>query len=334
MSKAKTMTNASSSQFQVPLTRLAHQEAQQFYYEHKNPQKAKQVYLNCLAVYAVEYYLKCLGIQTNKQQSDSFQLIPQTLSNIADLELEEGKKIECRPVLPNQNTCLIPAETWEDRLGYVAVQLNKALTQATLIGFLETVNCQEDEEVLLSKFEPMNKLIEKVTSLENSTSPTREKPAIFQLTPSSPIMQITQWLQEETQQEWQKLKTLINPQLLEVAVRSGQNLSMLNEAKWVELGKPIQLTALSEPLILGIAFQTMEQSELNISVELYPNLNEKYLPTGLEMQILDENQQLAMQAMTKENNPYLRFSLLAELGDRFSAKITFKEVSFVQEFMV
>lgn len=326
MSKPKTMINASSSQFQVPLTRLAHQEAQQIYHQQKNPQKAKQVYLNCLAFYAVDYYLKCLGIKTNKQQSDSFQLIHQTLSNIADLELEEGRKIECRPVLPNQNTCLIPPETWEDRLGYVAVQLNEALTQATLIGFLETVNCQEDEAVLLSKFEPMDKLIEKVTFL---------KPQLSTLSsPSSSIMQITQWLQEQTEQEWQKLKTLINPQLLEVAVRSGQNLSMLNQAKWVELGKPIQLTALGEPLILGIAFQTMEQSELNISVELYPSLTEKYLPTGLEMQILDENQQPAMQAMTKKNNPYLRFYLLAELGDLFSAKITLKEVSFVQEFMV
>ena len=57
--------------FTVPLSFEAHSIAQHFQRQQSPTQKAKQVYLNTLAVYAVDFYLRCLGFELNPEQSDS-----------------------------------------------------------------------------------------------------------------------------------------------------------------------------------------------------------------------------------------------------------------------
>src|SRR4028119_1342757 len=96
--------------FTVPLTLEAHRIAQQFHKHQSNPKKAKQVYLNTLAVYAVNFYLNCLGIETAHSASDSWNPAMRTLANIADLEVRDLGKLECRPVLPEAKICDVPPE--------------------------------------------------------------------------------------------------------------------------------------------------------------------------------------------------------------------------------
>jgi hypothetical protein len=295
-----------SLSFSIPLTRLAHQEAQQLYQGQKNPKKAKAIYLNCLAVYAVDYYLNCLAISTNKSKDSHKLKIYQTLANMATLEIINHGKIECRPVLPDKQSCYIPAETWQDRIGYVAVQLNQSLTEAQLIGFLETVNT---EDVELSTFQSLDKLWEKLSP--------------------SPLTCLGQWLQEKIEQEWQELSNLMNPQIYEVAVRNTQN-----STQWIEKGKLIQLSSLSESLVLGIAIKLTEDLPLTVSIEVYPDETKEHLPVGIQMQILDESETPVMQAVSQEENPYLRFRFQANQGDQFCAKITFRSDSFQETFVI
>ena len=74
--------------FTVLLTLSAHSRAKEFGYHQSDPQKAQQVYHNTLAVYAVNYYLRCLEFETNLEASDSYNLVMQTLMDIADLEVK------------------------------------------------------------------------------------------------------------------------------------------------------------------------------------------------------------------------------------------------------
>ncbi|GBF82019.1 DUF1822 family protein [Aphanothece sacrum] len=311
------------SGFPVFLNAMAYEIAEEFYRQQSNPEKAKEVYLNTLAVYAVDYYLNCLNIETDLEASDSWDIVMQTLSNVADLVIKDYGRIECRIVLPDADTCSIPGEVWSDRIGYVAVQLNQELTEAKLIGFLETVNT---EEVILSNFQPIEELIDKLSQPIGGTIT------------SGVVTQITQFLtvqklSHKIVDNWRELTSLINPQL-QVAVRTRNNLVFPKQSEWIEKGKNIKLSSLREPLILGFAFQPTEGRELIISIELYPFSGHKYLPQGIEMQILDETGKSLMQANTNEISPYLRFSFLANIGDSFSAKITFEGVFFVENFMV
>ncbi|MGK7933404.1 MAG: DUF1822 family protein [Microcystaceae cyanobacterium] len=296
------------SSFSVPLTRLAHQAAQQFYQGQKHPQKAKETYLNCLAVYAVDYYLSCLSIPTSKSKDIKQLPIYQTLANLAELEVLNQGKLECRPVLPNHKTCYIPAETWQDRIGYVAVQFNQSLTEAQIIGFLESVN---SEKVDLSAFQSLDKLWEKLAP--------------------SPLTCLGQWLQEIITQEWQELSELVNPKISPVAVRYSPE---SDATKWIEKGKLIQLPSLSKPLVLGVAVKLTEDLPMTVSIDVYPDKTQDHLPKGVKMQILDESETPIMQAISQESNPYLRFLFKASEGDQVFAEVTYQSDSCQEKFII
>ncbi|WP_414582277.1 DUF1822 family protein [Scytonema sp. PCC 10023] len=80
--------------FTVTLTLSAHSKAKQFARHQSNPQKAKQVYNNTLAVSAVNFYLQCLGFETDLEKSDSWNPAMQSLMDVADLEVKALGKLE------------------------------------------------------------------------------------------------------------------------------------------------------------------------------------------------------------------------------------------------
>ena len=132
-------THCPATTFTVLVTNRFHQVAQQFYKHYSDSQKAKQVYLNTLSVQAVRFYLTCLGIETNLEKSSSWDPVVQMLSNAADLWVADLGRLECCPGLPDQNNLKISEEAWDDRIGYLFVQFNQSLTEATLLGFLPQV---------------------------------------------------------------------------------------------------------------------------------------------------------------------------------------------------
>lgn len=163
------MTYTNRSMFTVPLTSKAYKLAKSFKSQYENSTKAQQVYLNTLAVYAVETYCECLGIETDLENSDSLNPVMQPLMNIADLEIEGIGKIECRPVLPEDEFCYIPVDTWENRIGYIVVEIDELSREATLLGFYPPVNALEMmEEISLDSFLPLESFIDYLNRLESA----------------------------------------------------------------------------------------------------------------------------------------------------------------------
>ncbi|MFB2891612.1 DUF1822 family protein [Aerosakkonemataceae cyanobacterium BLCC-F50] len=163
------MTYTSCSMFTVPLTSKAYKLAKSFQSQYENPAKATQVYLNTLAVYAVNTYCQCLSIETNLEASESLNPVMQSLMNIADLEIEGIGKLECRPVLPEDEDCFISAETWSNRLGYVAVEINDSSREATLLGFyLPAYTLEMRERIYLKDFQPLETLLDYLDRLKSA----------------------------------------------------------------------------------------------------------------------------------------------------------------------
>ncbi|NEO43641.1 MAG: DUF1822 family protein [Moorea sp. SIO4A3] len=127
----------------VRLPEAAHQLAEKRCQQQSNLEKAEQVYLNTLAVYAVNEYLQGLGFETDLESSDSQNSIMQTFLDVADLVVKNYGKLECKSVSPDAEFVYLPEEVWQDRMGYIAVQLNDSLTEAKLLGFLENVATNE-----------------------------------------------------------------------------------------------------------------------------------------------------------------------------------------------
>lgn len=329
----------------IPLTLAAHRRAQQFYQQHPDPPKAKQVYLNTLAIEAVRTYLSWLGIVSNPQASDSWNPIVQTLADIADLELPGQGKLECRPVLPEQTTFYIPPETNADRIGYLPVRLDAKLETATLLGFMPSASISPDtQEVSLTSLQSLDLLFDSLTPSNSS----------------SQLTHLSEWLEGAATSGWQAIETLLGPQpafsfrgmelsdqttnlvirgkLLELTplVDRFNKAPLLDDAQGSEASSTdasalSQYAACRVALIVSIAPSDMLQS--SIWVKLCPIGGSYHLPEDLEIRILDDQEEVVMEAQSRQTD-MLQLNFRGMLNEQFSVEVALNDVSLVEKFVI
>lgn len=308
----------------VSLLEPAHEIADKFCQCHSNLQKAEQVYLNTLAVYAVNYYLQCLGFETDWTQSDSWDSMMQTFLDVADLVVKNYGKLECRPVLPDAEMVYVPEEVWQGRIGYVAVQLDESLQEATLLGFAETVLTQE---LALSELRSLEELPQYLS----------------QFKPPQPIKEqvnLSQWLHSVFETGWETLEAIFAPPQAELAFNI-RSLSSVNvgtseiSTKAVKRGKRLDLEqhGKSEQVVVLVGLTPTSSPELDISVEVCPIGEQPYLPPELQVMILNERGKSVLQAEAG-NSESIEFQFSGEPGESFSVKVSLGDFSITEEFLI
>jgi hypothetical protein len=136
----------------IPLTEEAHQQAQKFASVQPNIEKKKQVYLNTLAVFAVNRYLKWIQIETDLEGSDSYNLAVNSFFNASDLELPNIGKLICIPVLPDQAGITTPEILANDAIAYIPVRFKNVLDEVDLLGYRPITNPDEPPEIIDLEF--------------------------------------------------------------------------------------------------------------------------------------------------------------------------------------
>lgn len=145
----------------------AHQVAHKFGRKQDSQEKAKKVYLNSLAVYAVSLFLEEISFETNLNQGESWNPFAIAFHDVADLVIPNLGKLECRPVLPGETVINLPPEARENRIGYVAVQFHEQLSEAQLLGFCRALNPENPlQQIHISELEPIENLIDYLYHLE------------------------------------------------------------------------------------------------------------------------------------------------------------------------
>lgn len=315
-----------SSSLTIPLVPLDHQQARKFWEKHRNPKKAKQVYLNTLAVCAVRTYLTALDLKSDLKTSDSWDINLQILSDTADLTIAGYGKIECRPVLPDSSTCKIPFEVREDRLGYIPVQFNRELSEAKLLGFAPHIP-SDREELPLASFEPLELLWDYLQPIPEEIPPPR----------SAGIVCLSRWFEEAIDAGWETIETLIgSPKTLATNFRraalSNQNKPVRGNE--IKRGKLFDLERADERIALFVGFeQPSLEKEWDISIEVASIGTQPHLPDDLQLFLLDEKGRSIMQAEARSSEG-LEFHFSGELGERFSIKIVLGEVSVTECFLI
>lgn len=305
----------------VPLTLMSHSQAQLFYQRYaKDPHKAKQVYLNTLAVEAVRTYLGWLGIHSDLQASSSWDPIVQALADVADLELPGQGKLECRPVLPGATTCYIPPETYADRIGYLPVLFDNSLETATLLGFASGASVGiETEEILLSQLQPVTSLLNLLKPLASEVERVAGKPTY-----------LGKWLQGTITSSWQAVETLLGPQPMFSFRNSGPtNLAAITDA--VVRSKLLELKSHRAVLAVGIAPGDALQSD--IWVKLCPVKGDRYLPEAVEIRILDDQGAVVMEAQSRQTD-MLQLNFRGMLNEQFTVEVALSNVSLVERFVI
>ena len=205
----------------VALSSEAHSLAQKYSQQHHRLEKAKQVYLNTLAVYAVDFFFQILGFEIDYENSDSHNPLLQKFMDVADLNVKQLGKFECHPVLPTSEVLEVPPEAWDNRIGYIAVQLDQSLREAKLIGFTPTV-AERQGVVLLNE-------LRSIEEFPDYLSQKRQQ--------SPQVVNLERWLDNLSNvfhDGWQEIKQVIeegfsNQRIgIAVAVRSSGQLGMVD----------------------------------------------------------------------------------------------------------
>lgn len=168
----------------LPIPASARQVAQQFAQEQPNPEKAAQVYRNTLAVLLMRDYLQMLDIPTHLEASYSWNPIGRLCADVADLAVTGLGRLECRSIQIGDRSCSVPPEVWQDRIGYVVVQLDETCGAGTLVGFVPSIN---STTLPLAQLQPLDALLVRLHQ------PT--------------VVQLGQWLQQIFEPQWQAIAT-------------------------------------------------------------------------------------------------------------------------------
>jgi hypothetical protein len=290
----------------LPLSFEAHSLAQKYSERQFSPQKAQQVYLNTLAVYAVDFYLRCMEFETDWPASDSQNPLMLKLLDVADLDIKGIGKIECRPVLPNAEFCAIPPDVWQDRIGYVAVQLSQSLQEATILGFTKTAAA----EIPRSSLQPVDDLLAYLNRLQ------QQKP-----------VSLRNWFDDIFAEGWQAIEEILHPEQFEWAF-SRRSATLITRGQQIDLG--MQLANKSVALIVTLPPE--EDSEVEIKVQVYPVGGESNLPEGLKLTIMDDSGETVLEAKSRECDSFIQQEFSAESGEEFGVVVSLGEAKITQYF--
>jgi Protein of unknown function (DUF1822) len=289
--------------FTVALSHDAHEIAHKTIQKIASPIKAKQVYANTLAVYAVDFYLQCMGFNPDWLGSESRNPLLIQLTNVADLNIQDVGKIECIPISSNLGACEIPPESADRRIGYLPVQINDAQTEATLLGF----STQKSGTIELDRLDDLEYAIEYLTNLE--------QPAIVKL---------REWFNGIVDTSWETLDRVLNPTQRRLFYRGA-----VNRGQKIELSTPNGMTS----SILAIDIKSNEAShEVDILVQVYP-VEKNELPDGIKLTIGDDTETM-MTAISKSGDNWIQLNFTAVFDEEFTVRVGLGEAEVARRFAI
>lgn len=291
----------------VAITQAALKVAGFFADEQVTPEKKKQVFLNTLAVCAVNDYMEMMNIATDPRTSDSWNCAMRYYADVADLKLSGLGYLECRPASP-RNLCYIPPEVPDDRIGVVVVELDIEHQQATLIGFAKTV---KTGELLFNELQTIEDLLAYIDSLESNA---RE-------------VKLSYWLQNIIDAGWQPIEKILASKTPQLAFRYRNGVT---RGKLIDMG--IELPGQS--LALVVTLTPKNSVEIQLKLQVHPSDEQAYLPTNLIVKVLDEKGTNVMEAHARSGSTHVTLEFNAQIGERFSVNLELGNTNIIENFVI
>ncbi|GAA6616426.1 DUF1822 family protein [Scytonema sp. NUACC26] len=300
--------------------------AEKFCRQQVTQEKREQVRRNTLSVSFVNSYLQYMGFETDLEASDSWNPMQQILFDVADLELKNLGKLECRSVLEGEEFVNIPIEVLSNRIGYVVVQISKSFREAKLLGFVREVS---SDLLLISELQSLEKLLD---YLDCQTQDSVVKLNYSTLASSKNFINVVQWFENIFDTGWQEVEALLGTQPV-YAISSLRSIKedFVSRSKLINLGGN-QTT--EQAVVLVVILSPNNESELDIIVEVHPTSGKNYLPQNLQLMVLDFEGISVMEAQTRSTNKNIQLQFSAEVGERFSTKLVLGNISATENFVI
>lgn len=322
------------SYFSLPLSATAHRGAEEASHPYLTSlNKAERIYLNSLAVYTLRYYLQLQDYRVTERKPS---FIHQALTESAELCLPGYGSLECIGISADQTDFEIPLEALENRIGYVVVQFDDELGQATPLGFV--IQGQETS-IPLSDLQPMGELPGYLA---------RVNPIATTMT------SLERWWDKIYDSGWTLVSELVQPEEAEprlaldlrslpVAEPRPQSPNALTQDSidspqdGVICQKQIELSSYREQLLLTLVMQRFtddSDDSVNITIRLSPDLGVAYLPTEVQLVAEDQTGMVFSSIRAAEISPMLELRFRAAPGDYFALKVVLSEVTITEGFVV
>ncbi|NEO66285.1 MAG: DUF1822 family protein, partial [Moorea sp. SIO4G2] len=266
--------------------------------------------------------------------------------------------------LPEAKCVKVPAAVWQERIGYVAVELDQALEEATLLGFIDTVVTEElplNQLRTLKELPPhireyrqcpksqagakqsshSHALKPKVFCPDASPSNTMETDSSQQQQPQSQtaVVRLSQWLDNSFDADWKTVETILQPAPEPwLDLRSfpfDQPSKGLHTTVGVKRGKLLgsEIAWGGEKVALFVELHPTDSPKMNIFIELYPGGDRDRLPKNLQIMVLDHEGIAVIQTQARETEN-IKLQVSGEPRERFSIKLVLNDVSITENFLI
>jgi hypothetical protein len=266
-----------------------------------------------------------LGFETNLEASDSWNPVQQTLLDVADLEIKNLGKLECRPMWSETQVIYVPPEVDSNRIGYLAVAISQSFREATLLGFVKQISGEELPISQLQSLERFHEYLEELTQvkLTELASPLME--------PDKTLANLKQWFEKSFEPGWQPIETLLDtqPTHLACSLRSTPAASVLR-GKLIDL----EIQHQGQAVVLVVALTPLQEPEMEITVEVHPQSGQNYLPPNLQLKVLDNLGEAVMEAIARSANSYIQLHFSGVVRERFSVNVALGDVSVIENFVI
>lgn len=293
--------------FTVPLSGADFKLAQKFSCEQKDADKSKQVFLNTLAVLAVNFYCQCLKVETNLEESiiGHWHYNRRILMDSADLKIDVLGKLECRPVLPNENICYVPSEVWSDRVGYVVVEIDEEAKKAILFGFVEQI---ETNELPLAQLPDIDNLVDLLLLAKNKQFFER-------------IFAKNYWNEDESAE-------ILKDKQKKLVRRDSPALPTIDKSITSPLYKAKYITLKRRTFILLVRITPTKEGKFQLLVEVESS---KKIPSDLNLKLLSLSDQ-TLKANPTKGDHYISLEYTLQLGESFQIQVKRAEESHTEQF--
>ncbi len=138
------------------------------------------------------------------------------------------------------------------------------------------------------------------------------------------IVNLENWFQEIFEAGWQMATELLETPTVIPAFRNSG----------VEGGRVISIGSDNTPIILIVRVTETSTSNRDVVVEILPELKQEYLPSGLQLLLLDSDGDPVMEATTRQDNKNLKFEFTGTSGEAFSIKLELFNNCFQEDFIL
>lgn len=323
------------AKFLIPITSSMKERAISVSSQHVNLKRQTSIYHRAIALQGIKFYCQIMDIDCDIESSQFWDSTFQVLSDATTFRLTDFGSCECCVTLDSEDSVVISPEAIFDRLGYFAIEINETKGYIELIGFLENIAAQASvPKESWSSIDNLFELLDQHSfSSQISHSPIHvrtENLSSSSLKSSPSIVRLRDWLETTIKDRWTSLEdTWSTPAL---AFRS----SLHSKSTATKRAKVIELESLNVPVIVIIGIEPQAEShapEWNISLEVFSSNPDIHLPYDLNVSVLDEANEIVMQASTREAEELcLMFS--AEEEEYFKLQFSAGSSSLTEVFVV